>query len=183
MNWEATQAIAELAAAAAVLISLVYLAAQVRQNTASIQAGTVARTSEILNRLRTEIWSDADSARIYELALSGEEAPDAQSTTRERLFWVGLARDYEAVYYQHLAGQLPDPIWEGWLKEIRIIFSTPGGRDALVGLRDHLLSAGFVSLLDAEIGSLEESPIIPFRARWDQAGRERRAARDGAGTA
>ena len=182
MNWEATQAIAELMAAIAVLISLVYLAAQVRQNTASIQAATVARTSEVLNRLRTEIWTDAESARLYEVALSGEEPTDPEVSTRVRLFWVALAREYESVYYQHLAGQLPDPIWEGWLKEIRLVFSTPGGTDALAGMRDLLLDTRFVALLDAELEALDEPPIVPFRARWDQAGRERRAARDSAGT-
>ena len=183
MNWEAIQAVAELTAAAAVLISLVYLAAQVRQNTASIQAGTVARSSEILNRLRTEIWTDADSARIYELALSGEEVADAASSTRVRLFWVAAAREYEAIYHQFLAGQLPEPIWEGWLKEIRIIFSTPGGRDALASMRDLLLDSRFVGLLDSELGTIDEPPIITFRTRWDEAGRDRRSARDSAGTA
>ena len=183
MNWEATQAIAELTAALAVLVSLVYLAAQVRQNTASIQSSTVARTSEILNRLRNEVWTDADSARVYELALSGEEVLDAETSTRIRLFWVALARDYEAVYYQHLAGQMPEPIWEGWLKEIRLVFSTPGGMDALAGMRDLLLESRFVALLDAELEAVDEPPIVAFRARWDGAGRERRAGRDSAGTA
>ena len=87
------------------------------------------------------------------------------------------------MYYQHLAGQMPEPIWEGWLKEIRLVFSTPGGMDALAGMRDLLLESRFVALLDAELEALDEPPIVVFRARWDRAGRERRAGRDSAGTA
>ena len=110
MNWEAVQAVAELSAAIGVLLSLAYVAIQIRQNTASVRAGTVARSSEILSRLRDKLWSDVGAARIYERALSGDEGEDSADALRVRLFWVALARDYEAVFYQHLAGQLPDSI-------------------------------------------------------------------------
>jgi hypothetical protein len=40
MNWEAIGASAELLAAVGVIISLLYLAAQIRQNTASVRAST-----------------------------------------------------------------------------------------------------------------------------------------------
>ena len=52
MNWEAIQAVAELSAAVGVLLSLVYVGLQVRQNTAALQAGTVARSSELMQRTR-----------------------------------------------------------------------------------------------------------------------------------
>ena len=38
MNWEALSAIGEIVGAGAVLITLIYLAVQMRQNTASVQA-------------------------------------------------------------------------------------------------------------------------------------------------
>lgn len=40
MNWEAVGAIAELLAAVGVIVSLLYLAAQIKQNTQSVQAST-----------------------------------------------------------------------------------------------------------------------------------------------
>lgn len=174
MNWEATQAVAELVAALAVLGSLGYLAIQIRQNTASVQSGTVAQTSEILNRLRTEIWTDPESARIYDLALSGARIECASDATRMRLFWIALARDYEAIYYQYVGGQLPPSMWDGWAKEIVLIFSTPGGSDALEAMRDELLSAPFVQFLDDRLNRLDDAPIARIRDKWDLAGQKRR---------
>lgn len=40
MNWDALGAIAELAGAIAVFATLIYLAAQIRQNTASVTTST-----------------------------------------------------------------------------------------------------------------------------------------------
>jgi len=176
MNWEATQAVAELAAAVGVLISLGYLAIQVRQNTASLQAGTVARSSETLNRIRSEIWTDAETARIYQLALSGAEIEDPLTTIRVRLFLVALARDYEAIYYQNVAGQLPEAMWEAWLKEMKLIFSTPGGADALVAMEDDLLDSQFVHFLKQELATADKAFMAAFRAKWDEVGRSRRDA-------
>jgi hypothetical protein len=176
MNWDAIQAIAELAAAVGVLFSLGYLAIQVRQNTASVQAGTVARSSETLNRIRSEIWTDAETARIYQLALSGEELEDPLTATRVRLFLVALARDYEAIYYQNVAGQLPAAMWDAWLKEMKLIFSTPGGADALAAMEDHLLNSEFVQFLKQELATADEPFMSAFRAKWDEVGRSRRGA-------
>jgi len=180
MSWEAIQAIAELTGAAAVLASLVYLAIQVRQNTASVQAGTVARSSEALNRIRAEIWSDAETTRIYLLALSGEEIEDVVTATRTRLFFVTLARDYEAIYYQNEAGQLPDSMWETWLREMMIIFSTPGGHDALLAMEHDFLDAHFVRFLKAELAASGKPLLTDLVTKWTEIGAARRANAPGA---
>ena len=174
MNWEAVQAVAELSAAVGVLLSLGYVAIQIKRNTASVRAGTVARSSEMLSRLRDTLWSDADAAQVYERALSGMEIEDSVEELRVRLFWVALARDYEAVFYQHLARQLPDAIWEGWVGEMRLIWCTPGGTDALAALRIEFLSPPFVEFLDSQVKSCLEPPLLMLRSRWEEAAKTRR---------
>ncbi|MGD2123910.1 MAG: hypothetical protein PVJ76_19320 [Gemmatimonadota bacterium] len=174
MNWDAIQAIAELSAAVGVLLSLVYVGLQVRQNTAALQAGTVARTSELMQRTRIRLWGDADAARIWDQAVSGVEVEDSASQLRVRHFMVSLARDHEAVFYQHLSGQLPEPIWQGWVGEMRLVWCSPGGADALASMRVDLLSAPFVEFLDAQIRSTKDSPLLQLRSRWEGAARMRR---------
>jgi len=176
MSWDAIQALAELFAAVGVLLSLIYLGLQVRQNTAALQAGTVARSSEIMQRTRLKLWGDADGVRIWDQALSGVEVGDTERALRIRHFMVSLARDHEAVFYQHLAGQLPEPIWEGWVSEMRLVWCSPGGADALAAI--DFLSQPFVEFLDAQIKSSSESPLLQLRSRWDEAARMRRE-RDG----
>jgi hypothetical protein len=174
MNWEAIQAIAELSAAVGVLLSLIYLGLQVRQNTAALQAGTVARTSELMQRTRIRLWGDADAARIWDPAMSGTEVEDKTSQFRIRHLMVSLARDHEAVFYQHLTGQLPEPIWQGWVGEMRMVWCSPGGVDALAALRVDFLSAPFVEFLDAQMTSDAEPPLLQLRSRWEEAARTRR---------
>ena len=174
MNWEAIQAIAELAAAGAVLLSLGYIAIQVRQNTASVQAGTVARSSELLNQLHSTVWTDPESAQIYQLALSGDEITDPSLAVRVRMFWASISRDFEAIYYQHQAGQLPDAIWEGWLSEMMLLFCTPGGSDAVAVFKSSFLSSDFGDFLETQVKSQAEPPLLVLRARWDEAAKSRR---------
>jgi len=175
MNWDAIQAVAELSAALGVLLSLIYLGLQVRQNTAALRAGTVARSSELMQRTRLRLWGDVDAARIWEPAMSGAEVEDRTSQFRIRHLMVSLARDHEAVFYQHLFGQLPEPIWQGWVGEIRLVWCSPGGADALAALRGvDLLSTPFVEFLDAQILSASEPPLLQLRSRWEEAARMRR---------
>ena len=174
MNWDAIQAIAELSAAVGVLLSLAYVGLQVRQNTAALRAGTVARSSELMQRTRMKLWGDADAAGIWEPAMSGTEVEDRTSQLRVRHLMVSLARDHEAVFYQHLMGQLPEPIWEGWIGEMRLVWCSPGGMDALAALRVGLLSAPFVEFLDAQIEASSEPPLLQLRSRWNEAAKLRR---------
>jgi hypothetical protein len=70
MNWDAIQAVAELSAAVGVLLSLLYVGLQIRQNTAALHATTVARSAELLQRTRLKLWGDPDGVRIWDRALS-----------------------------------------------------------------------------------------------------------------
>lgn len=173
MNWEAIQAVAELTAAAGVLVSLVYLAIQVRRNTSSVKAATVTRASDLMNRHRTILWSDPEGSRVYALAMTGDPIEDEQLSLRARMFWAAIARDFEAVYYQHRSGHLPESVWQAWFKETRLLFATPGGRDAIQGLRQHYLSDEFVDFLEREIANIETVPVVELREAWEAARKER----------
>jgi len=74
------------------------------KRTFAIQSATVARSSEILNRTRDSLREDPEAARIYLMALSGEHIKDTLNATWARLLLIALTRDYEAIYYQQIAG-------------------------------------------------------------------------------
>jgi hypothetical protein len=177
MNWDAIQAIAELSAAFGVLLSLVYVGIQIRQNTASLRAGAVARSSELLSQLRSSLWRDPDVANLWDQALSGAEIEDRARGIRLRHFMVALARDHEAVFYQHRAGQLPEEIWKGWVVEMQTVWCTPGGADAISGMKV-LLSRPFSEFLEEQITSCAEPPLLLIRSRWEEAAMKRRQASD-----
>ena len=72
MNWEAIGALAELAGAAGVVLTLVYLSVQLRQNTRAIQGSEVTYRSNLematnarFFDLRRDIYSDPELASIW----------------------------------------------------------------------------------------------------------------------
>ena len=85
MNWEAIGALGETVGAFAVLLTLVYLAMQIRQNTKSVQAAAVDSANSQVSRIREVIFANADVATVYR---RGNEDPFGLSeddTIRYRL--------------------------------------------------------------------------------------------------
>jgi hypothetical protein len=121
-----------------------------------------------------KLYGDAEMARLWDEALSGREVEDRTRGIQLRHFLVALARDHEAVFYQHQAGQLPESIWEGWVGEMRIVWCTPGGADALAAIRVDLLSKPFVDFLDSQVKACAGPPILSLRSRWEEAAKVRR---------
>jgi hypothetical protein len=67
----------------AVVVSLVYLAGQIRQNSKLLRASTPASTSELMLAQNDAIIQDADVARFY---FEGMADPDALSASERRRF-------------------------------------------------------------------------------------------------
>jgi len=77
MDWDAIGAIADLASALAVALSLVYLAVQVREFRRQAEIDLSMRLLENADRARTEVWTNAEVAAFLERCLS---APDPLPT-------------------------------------------------------------------------------------------------------
>ena len=118
LNWDAISAVSEVIGAAAVVISLIYLAVQIRQNTNAIRGSTLdAITSHMQEELR---WS-SDMPTVIRKAL---EDPD--SLTWEESWqmseWVTAAftaRQNE--YHQYRQGLLDEDVWEAIENIIRLL--------------------------------------------------------------
>jgi hypothetical protein len=65
MNWEAIGAVGETVGALAVLVTLVYLAVQIQQNTKAVQAAAVDSANSHVSKIREAIIADADVANIF----------------------------------------------------------------------------------------------------------------------
>lgn len=69
MNWNAISAVSEIIGATAVVISIVYLAIQVRQNTKQVEEGVREKRIATLGLLR-EAWTDIRSTIYRDPALA-----------------------------------------------------------------------------------------------------------------
>jgi len=95
MNWEAVVAIVEVVGLLAVVISLVYVAAQVRQNSELIGQNTLVARSSMVHetavfyaRFFELIAENSDLAHIYRKGLTGESLDPDEATRFEALLEV-----------------------------------------------------------------------------------------------
>ena len=121
MDWTAVGAVGELIGALAVVVTLAYLASQIRQNT------KVARSS-----MRHEITNSAmiggrvlaendDVARLLQQLNEGE---DLQAYERFRLqaFAYMTTRNWENIHYQYLSDMLTDSEWQAFRANLKGLF-------------------------------------------------------------
>jgi len=169
LNWDALQAIAELVAAAGVILSLIYLSVQVRQNTQSIRT---AANQELLTAFNDVLSFPADSlhgARLYHhvvFGTIGDLDPEEQSAARLALMQV--ARVFEQAFIQKRAGSLDADVWEGWLHQMTLTIGLPGFAHGWPAIR-RIVNSDFAALMDA-LAERAPAAIAEYARLWDEAG-------------
>ena len=77
MNWEATSGIAEVLGATGVIVTLVYLAIQIRQNSAAVRLSNYWQLTAQLSEFTNQLSSDPELIQIYQCGLNSyRELPD-----------------------------------------------------------------------------------------------------------
>jgi hypothetical protein len=112
MDWNAIAAIAEIVAAAGVIVSLLYLAAQVRHSTRAAKAATRQAIARDLQALSHDLITGSDIASILYRHIAGEPV---ESDERMRLH-ARAYRDFhfwDNAHYQYTEGMLSDEEWRG----------------------------------------------------------------------
>lgn len=94
MNWEATGAIGEIVGAIAVVVTIGYLAVQIRQNTRTVRASTYDATIRLLNEINLTFGSNPVASSLL---LRGSE-DYLQLDQDERFRYSLLMRSVLGVY-------------------------------------------------------------------------------------
>jgi hypothetical protein len=111
MNWDATGAIGEVAGAIGVIVTLIYLANQLRQNTKAMRSSTYEAYNQSGNSLL-----DFGAQFAADLAAI-QQHTDLQELTPEQSIvyssWaMKIFNSMEATYLHHRAGSLDDEVFE-----------------------------------------------------------------------
>ncbi len=128
MNWEAIGAIGEILGATAVLVTLLYLAAQIRQNTKS---ATTATYESAMSAFTQSNMTVAGNPNLASIMVRGSIDPDSldpeeayRYSTTMRAYanqWLKQLRLYEQ-------GALSARDWERLAQEAAQVLATPGGK-------------------------------------------------------
>lgn len=124
MNWEALGALAELVGAAAVVLSLLYLAAQIRSQT---KQDRLAAMHDIAAGFREATANMAEPGTAQILVKTLHDGVD--SLRDDELFCLvsrtqGLLRLWEEAFYLHRDGKLDDRYWDGMNRQLASFMAT-----------------------------------------------------------
>jgi hypothetical protein len=125
MNWVAIGAIGEMVGAFAVVISLIYLALQIR---AQNKESRIAAMHEIAVAYRESNipFADPNLANILTRAHKDTDTLTDAEVVQLIVGVQGVFRVWEEAYYQHIAGRLDANLWEAMLREYSSYLSAPG---------------------------------------------------------
>jgi hypothetical protein len=123
MNWEAIGAIGEIVGAAAVFVSLVYLASQIRAQNREARAASVHQVmhdySAAISRLH-----DPEMADVWVTAIEDFDSLSPSQRLRFVVYLTAAVRVFEDGYFQWREGRLENDIWNSLLTSLTDVKST-----------------------------------------------------------
>ena len=128
MNWEAIGAVGETVGALAVLVTLVYLAVQIRQNTKAVQATAVDSATSHLSKIREVIFVNADVANMYRRGNEDPASLSEDDTIRYRLLVHNIMLALSNSITQASVSGLSESEAHSELSILGRVLKTPGGR-------------------------------------------------------
>lgn len=126
VNWEAVSAIGQVVGALAVVLSLIYLASEVRSNARATRLASMRSLSDAINQYFKTCAEDADLAELWFRGIYDFQSIKGPSLMRFSSLMDYLFRIYEDMYYQHLEGQLDPRVWSGFEAIMRDFNAYPG---------------------------------------------------------
>lgn len=112
----------------AVIVTLVYLAVQLRQYSLGMNSATFHSVMQGFNHLNAMFVADPALAEMYDRGMTDP----ASLNQEERRQYVWLTRCYvniyENLYQQFVRGTCPEQYWVRYAREVKQTLDSPGGR-------------------------------------------------------
>jgi hypothetical protein len=128
LSWTAFGAIGELLGAAAVVVSLIYLSRQVRQNTDAVRTANAATLQGNFQALARVFYTDRALGALTLKSMSGESLANPEDRLAVWAFFFDMLKKAELAHRQFLRGELDADLWDASLAFYRAYFETPGFR-------------------------------------------------------
>ena len=113
MNWEAIGSVAEVAGAIAVVVSLIYVAIQVRSTTEQNRAAMEQAIADRLNEALM-VAASSDLGPIVHRGMAKFSDLDDGEKSRFTFYMAGWFRQFEQAHRQYLRGFMAAEVWHGY---------------------------------------------------------------------
>ncbi|MCH7866487.1 MAG: hypothetical protein IH881_02245 [Myxococcales bacterium] len=118
--------IGEFAGALAVIASVIYLAAQIRQNTRTVRATSSLSFVQLSQNFSAMLITDEKVARLYRLGLKDSSQFGEDEAVQFDALMITVFRDFQNTFQQYRKNQLDEEEWEVFARNILWTFRQPG---------------------------------------------------------
>ena len=128
VNWDAIGAVGEVVGAFAVVLTLGYLAVQVRQSTKMARSNVRQAFSDSIASMATSLVERDDLARIVQKEFDGETLEPHEKTRLEARCFSAM-RQWENIYLQYRDGLVTSGEWTAYRQNLQRLFKNAAYRE------------------------------------------------------
>lgn len=163
MNWSAVGAIAELLGSIAVVVSLVYVAAQVKANTRQARLEAARDLAVRVSEISIAVASSRDVGELLYRGGGDYDSLDAVDRVRFRGLMNALFRGLEQQFHLRGEGALTDAEWAA-VESLILDFASLPGVQRYFASRGQWYTPGFLDIVWRDVPA-EERPRGPSMAQ------------------
>jgi hypothetical protein len=163
MNLESLAQLGEFAGGIGVILSLIYLAVQVRGNTRSQQADITARVLNRMAAFQHTFGFDAEANAFFIKGINDPTQFNIEERTRFAWLLTEFFSAFEFLLQQYKVGNIDEDTWHRWSKTFDWWLTFPGVRAAYEG-RSTPYTQLFTDYIE---GRIEADEGHFNRERWD----------------
>ena len=141
--------IGEFVSAIAVIISIIYLAIQIRQNTEAERTSTYQAVVSDFGALNNTMASNPELSHLYVRATENYHQLCTDEKARVSQLFFQCFHYFENMFYQYQKGYLDEDVWTGWKRLMLTYYAQPGFQTWWEHRRD-VYSESFATFLETE---------------------------------
>ena len=165
-NWEAIGAIGQIVGAFAVVISLIYLATEVRSSVHATREASMRWVADSYTRWIHQVSGHPDLRELYYRGIHDFESLEEADLVGFSALMVEAFRHYEGLYYLQSVGHFDPRLWRGWEAAMRDLSGYPGVQ-AWWRSRSHWFSEEFAKHIN-QLQQTAKPPRLYREANADQ---------------
>ena len=126
MNWDAIGAVGELLGASAVLVTLIYLAVQIKQNTSAVATATYESTMTGFNDINIVVAGNPALASVLDRGCQNPDSLNNEEVVQFNFLLRCYSNQWWKLFKLYERGSLPAAEWSIFAKEAAQFLEQPG---------------------------------------------------------
>lgn len=147
----------QVVGAIAVVISLIYVALQIRQNTKAVRSATAQTVHEHFSNWYNLLAANAELSRIAANGLRDYASLSEQERVRFVATFMSFLSYSQNAFLKWREGLFEPALWLGWEQVMMNLFGAPGGK-ALWKERSYLFGEEFRKYIESDLMKREPHP-------------------------